>query len=388
MRAKYRSIFDEAQRAARTALRGCERSDVYVDRRLLSHELLFGGGSFVDPLDRKSVRHVLSIFAADADEVALIGTPFLPHGVSFDPRNASRAIVFEKIGPGCAVFDLQRGRAVDVVIPLEGRWFYGHGAFSPDGEWLYSTETIRATGAGMVGVRRADSLAYEGEFPTYGDSPHDCHLIEDGKKLVVTNGGSTYGSGKLGSVCIIDVASRKLVEKFDISDARFNAGHVDMHGDLMAVVSAPQHGMGTQAPGAVSLKSDAEPRRLETLYEPVLTTSKMRGETLSVAIHGPSRQALVTNPLGGFCSLWRFGEANNASAFVAEIALPRPRGVTLNAAGDRFIVSFGETGQIGQFKINANSLESDDDLVHNFTFTTGSHLFHYGRLTSATKLGA
>ena len=54
------------------------------------------------------------------------------------PFNDETKRAFEKIGPGCCALDLASGRVTRGVAPTEDRWFYGHGAFSPDGARLAS----------------------------------------------------------------------------------------------------------------------------------------------------------------------------------------------------------------------------------------------------------
>ena len=60
--------------------------------------------------------------------------------MTFSPA-AGRAVVFARQpGTFAVVFD-PSGREAPVTIPsIEGRHFFGHGVFSPDGKLLYATE--------------------------------------------------------------------------------------------------------------------------------------------------------------------------------------------------------------------------------------------------------
>jgi hypothetical protein len=71
-----------------------------------------------------------------------------PRKVSLaDSAAVARVVVFEKIGPGAAEIDLKSGRVTRGIRPAQGRWFYGHGAFSPDGKrsptWASSRPSAR-----------------------------------------------------------------------------------------------------------------------------------------------------------------------------------------------------------------------------------------------------
>ncbi|MFT6311563.1 MAG: hypothetical protein ACJAQS_001939, partial [Porticoccus sp.] len=61
----------------------------------------------------------------------------MPHGIAVDPLNPLRLLVCEKIGPGAAVIDLNTMKLVQKLQSPANRRFYGHGAFSADGETIY-----------------------------------------------------------------------------------------------------------------------------------------------------------------------------------------------------------------------------------------------------------
>lgn len=336
-------------------------------------DLILGGGSFVDPKDQRTQRFVLSAVELAGPRVSLVATDFLPHGIAIDPLQPTRIIAFEKIGPHAVEIDLGSGETVRKLAPSEGRWFYGHGAFSADGRLLYSTETVRAEERGIVGVRDATSLEYLGEFPTYGENPHDCELIEDGRVLVITNGGGPAGTPRKASVTYVEVASRRLLEKVEMPDPRFNAGHLSATGpQALVVVSAPRKGLAENALGAVSLRRSGE--ALRTMSEPAEVVARMAGEALSVQVHQPSQVAAVTHPLGAMVTFWSLGDAR----FLKALELPRARGLTLSLDGSRFIVSYGTSADVGLIDPARLDLEATRGIKQSFL--SGSHLFNWSRL--------
>jgi hypothetical protein len=369
------SLADSAA-AARAALRTAGHAPPAPGAPPADGDLILGGGGFVDPGDLKTQHFAFARVDLAARRVGLTPTTFLPHGVAVDPLDATRVVAFEKIGPGAAEIDLASGRVTRGIRPAEGRWFYGHGAFSPDGKILYSTETVNARESGVIGMRDAKTLAYLGEFPTFGENPHDCHLIEDGTVLVVTNGGGALGTDMRPCVTYVEVGSRRLLEKLDLRSERFNTGHLSLGAeDALVVVSAPRKGLTEQDLGAVSLRRGKE--RLRTMTQPADIAARMHGEALSVEIHEPSGVAAVTHPNGGMVTFWSLAELK----LLKVLELPRPRGLALTRDGSQFILSYGETAEV--VRVDPESLEPLPGTRLSQSFLTGSHLFNWNRLASA-----
>ena len=63
------------------------------------------------------------------------------------------------------------------------RTFEGHLTVSPDGQWVYTTETDPRTGQGWVAVRDVRTLQAVAEFRTGGSEPHQ--LLLDGAGMLV-----------------------------------------------------------------------------------------------------------------------------------------------------------------------------------------------------------
>jgi uncharacterized protein len=343
-------------------------------RPVRAAELLVGGGSYVDPADRATQRFVFSQADFGSGEIALTATTFLPHGIAIDPNDANRLVTFQKIGLGCCEIDLATRKVMRTIVPTEGRWFYGHGAFSSDGKLLYSTETVNSEERGVIGVRDAATFEYLGEFPTFGENPHDCHLIEDGKVLLVTNGGGALDSQLRPCVTWVEIDSHKLLDKRELDSERFNTGHLCLAVDGgLAVVSAPRKGLTDKDVGAVSLGRTHD--HLQTMQEPRPVTSRMYGEALSVAIHEPTQIAAVTHPFGDMVTFWSMRTFD----FLKKLELPRARGVTLTQDGRNFIVSYGPTTDV--VEIAPGTLAPARDSMLTQSYLSGSHIFNWTRMT-------
>jgi len=117
------------------------------------------------------------------------------------------------------------------------RAFNGHALAGPDGRWLYTTETDLESGAGLVGVRDARTLAKQAEWATQGMDPHQ--LLWDRRltgHLIVANGGipTLPETGRLkidparmdSSLVSIDTRSGQVAGQWRLDDARLSLRHL------------------------------------------------------------------------------------------------------------------------------------------------------------------
>ncbi|MEO8756688.1 MAG: DUF1513 domain-containing protein [Devosia sp.] len=160
--------------------------------------------------------------------IVKLDLPVRGHDVSYS-RDAGRAVVFaRRPGTFAVVFD-PAGQAAPVTIAsVEGRHFFGHGAFSTDGRLLYATENDFAAGQGTIGIYDVTG-GYRriGEVPTYGVGPHEVLLLPDGKTFAVANGGIAthpdYGRAELNldamdpSISFVDASDGHLVVQLRLS---------------------------------------------------------------------------------------------------------------------------------------------------------------------------
>jgi uncharacterized protein len=339
--------------------------------------VLLGGGAKRHVHTGQMVYH-LGVLDLDSEAKAAtaIELGFLAHGVTQSPHDARRFVMFEKHGPGCCVVDVDlasgTGEVVRTIAAGKQRQFYGHGVFSADATLLYCTETdVADRSRGYIAVRDARDFGLLGEFPSYGLAPHDCMLADDGRTLVVSNGGSAVGQPEPPSVAWVDVADQSLRERVDVPDPAINAGHLAMTaaGDL-ALVSAPRDGLSPERHrGGVSLF----PRggALTTVHEPREITDALVGEVLSVAIHEPTRTVGATTPLGHIVTFWDL----DSGALKHKLRVPNPRGIALSIAGDEFILNFGE--QPHAARVDATTLQPVDAPGNRrgyASLVTGSHI--------------
>ncbi len=118
-----------------------------------------------------------------------VTTPTLPHAIVPEAGGGFMAVATR---PGMWLLRVDAMGKVSHRITSadegDARTFDGHVIASHDGQWLYTGETDRKTGAGWVSVRDARDLRKVAEHLTYGIDPHQI-LIDAEGKLIVANGG-------------------------------------------------------------------------------------------------------------------------------------------------------------------------------------------------------
>lgn len=305
--------------------------------------VLVGPTSSIDPATGE-MRFTLDFLDLDAKETSpeRIRLDFSGHGMAVHPTRRREAVLFGKRSAGGCALDLAERRVIRPIVPMDGHIFYGHGAYSREGDLLFIVETQLGSYHGSISIRDTKTFAVLGTVPSYGMAPHDCHLAEGGRTLVITNGGGPLGSPMLPSVTFVDVKSGALVERHEVLDSNRNAGHVALAAKReFAAVSAPRDGLpaGTSL-GGVTLRRQGQPWvHLETPRE---VTSRLVGESLSVAIHGRSRTVVATHPDGGLITFWDF----DRGALIGTLELPVPRGVTFTLDKRLFVISYGSDARL------------------------------------------
>lgn len=122
--------------------------------------------------------------------VASIDLPDRGHDITYSPV-VGRAVAFARQpGTFAVVFDPKGDVPPQTLTSVEGRHFFGHGVFSPDGKLLYATENDFDNAQGVIGIYDvAGGYRRIGEFDTYGVGPHEILLMPDGKTFAIANGG-------------------------------------------------------------------------------------------------------------------------------------------------------------------------------------------------------
>ncbi|OWU84603.1 twin-arginine translocation pathway signal [Oceanicola sp. 22II-s10i] len=237
-----------------------------------------------------------------------IPLPARGHAGAAHPKRAEAVAFARRPGHYALVIDCLTGVVARELTPPEGHQFNGHGAYSQDGRWLFTSEQMAADSAGRVGVwdvgagyRRVRDVA------TGGIGPHELRLMPDGETLVVANGGIATDPEDRTKLNIETMAPslvylstdgallEQVVLEPDLSQNSIR--HLAVRGDgLVAFAMQWEGGAGAATPllglhrqgGAVVLAE-----------APLAEQMLMKGYAGSVALSGSGREVAITSPKGG-----------------------------------------------------------------------------------------
>jgi hypothetical protein len=291
--------------------------------------------------------YVLCGIGAANDVLFQIPLPARGHAAAAHPTRPEAVAFARRPGTFAIVIDCVTGLQKSKMAAPDGRHFYGHGAFSADGHWLFTTENDYEAGEGRVGVWdvQAGYLRVD-EFASGGIGPHEIKRMPGTDTLVIANGGIdthpdsgrtklniatmapnlTYvDGGKIVETAMLAADLHKnSIRHIDIVDGQVAFG-MQWQGDGDQNVLAGLHRQG----GAINL-----------LTGPAAQSRQMRGYIGSIAFSRSGTHVAVTSPVGGVTQI--FDVVTNTLSH--QIATVDAGGVA--ARGTGFIITNGQ-GQLG-----------------------------------------
>lgn len=292
------------------------------------------------------------LLGEQGDLIASIALPDRGHDITISPA-AGRGVVFARQpGTFALVFDPAGQVAPVTLTSVEGRHFFGHGVFSPDGRLLYATESDFDAARGVVGIYDAtDAYRRIGEFPTYGTGPHEMLLMPDGVTFAIANGGiethPDYGRTELNldtmdpSLVFVDRRDGRLVGQL-----RLAAGLHQLSIRHMAIDARARVWFGCQYRGAPAdspqLVGYATLDGEITLVElPADTLRDLRNYVGSVAASADGKTIAVSSPEGDL--LVAIDAEGGRPVLVETLA----NGCGLAPDGAGFVASSGDGALVG-----------------------------------------
>ncbi|MEM5501197.1 DUF1513 domain-containing protein [Ahrensia kielensis] len=213
-------------------------------------------------------------------------------------------------GTFAAVIDPSGQSAPTMIHAVEGRHFYGHGVYSPDGAFVFATENDFDNARGVIGIYNTrDNFKRVGEFDAHGIGPHDMELLPDGRTLVVANGGiethPDFPRAKLNiasmkpNLTFLDSVSGKLIGSFELpkDQHKLSIRHMALMGDNVWFACQNEGDLVATTPlvGQVSLENGT----IHMAEIPDDVGMNLRGYVGSIAANEQSNEIAFTSPRGG-----------------------------------------------------------------------------------------
>lgn len=166
----------------------------------------------------------LALMSEKGEFIDGIDLPGRIHGLGYSVATGKAVAFARRPGTFALVVDTRRDTGPVIISAAEGRHFYGHGSFSPDGRRLYASENDFDGNRGVIGVYDAtDGFRRIEEFSAYGIGTHDMTVSDDGRTLIIANGGiethPDFGRTKLNldrmepSLALVDARDGRLIER-------------------------------------------------------------------------------------------------------------------------------------------------------------------------------
>ncbi len=293
-------------------------------------------------------RYFTSGFRADGRTVFDLELPGRGHAISFRPGSAQCVVYARRPGRFAVVLDAAEGAALERIDAAPGRHFYGHGAFSPDGRHLLTTENDYEAGRGVIGVRDAlDGYRQVGELPSGGIGPHEATLMPDGKTLAIANGGvrthPDYDRLELNldsmtpSLAYLEVASGRALGEVRLAQGlhQLSIRHVAVNAAGLVAVAMQYEGSRRDQVPLIGLDHGRGEIRL--LEAPPAIQRRMRQYTGAIAFDQSGELLAVSSPRGNLFTFWDAG----TGSLVHHVELADGCGLTPAEAPGAFIVSDG-----------------------------------------------
>lgn len=286
-----------------------------------------------------------------------IPMPSRGHAAAAHPTRPEAVAFARRPGTYALVINCVTGEQKAWLRSPEGRHFYGHGTFSQDGNWLFTTENDYEAGRGRIGVWDvAHGYRRSGEFSSGGIGPHDIKRLPDTDTLVVANGGiDTHpesGRAKLNIPTmqpnLAYIAGEDIVEMMSLPS--------EMHKNSIRHIALSNDGevaFGMQWQGDTEVASLLGLHRRGTeavlFVAPEQDVRAMKGYIGSIAFARNAQTIAVTSPRGGLIQTY------DAKRHILEAvsAITDVCGVAPHANG--YAVTSG-TGNIGSLTGNRQYL--------------------------------
>jgi hypothetical protein len=177
---------------------------------------------FASSIQKKAGGYAAALVSEAGTLISSVDLPERGHDLTFSPATGQAVVFARQPGTFAVVFDPTGATEPQTITSVEGRHFFGHGAFSPDGRLLYATENDFENARGVIGIYDvAGGFRRIGEFDTFGTGPHEMLLMPDGETFVIANGGiethPDYGRAELNletmdpSVAFVDRQTGDLI---------------------------------------------------------------------------------------------------------------------------------------------------------------------------------
>lgn len=330
-----------------------------------------GNPSYLSAAERSDGTFVLCGLSATGKIVFERPLPARGHAAAAHPARPDAVAFARRPGRFAIVIDCLSGRTRALLDAPTGRHFYGHGTFSGDGHYLFTTENDYEAARGVIGVWDVtQDYQRVGEFASGGVGPHDLKILPDGVTLVVANGGiETHpeaGRTKLNlstmrpNLSYLSALDGDLLEQYEPPAKWFKSSirHLAVGPDGAVAIACQWQGDVQDAPPLVATHRRGTSLEFHQAQDGL--EREMMGYAGSIALSADGARIAATGPRGGVALL--FGRAGAFSGTYKQSDIcgvaPSGRGFAFTSGTGRFW-----TSETGHGSDHAGALRWDNHLI-------------------------
>lgn len=290
----------------------------------------------------------LYVVATDGSLLLDHKLPTRAHHVEAHPHRPVLACTARRPDTFIEIVDYQQGRLIRRIESGEGRHFFGHSVFTPDGEFLISSENNIADGQGRIVIRRASGLFTKvADMPSGGIGPHEIKLLPaNSQTLMIANGGilthPDQGRKKLNldtmqpSLAALNLRSGQIEEQQFLPGEyhQLSIRHIDTNQHNETIIALQYQGKEDNPP-LVAIHRPGQPLKLLTAPEPV--DIAMKRYCGSARFDRSGQYAAISSPRGNLITFW---DLHN-DRYHSMINSPDGCGLAATANPGEFIITTG-----------------------------------------------
>lgn len=273
-----------------------------------------GSPDYLAAAKRQNGDFVLCGLTHGGVELFALPLPARGHAAAAHPTRPEAVAFARRPGTFAIVVDCTTGQIIARLDAPPGRHFYGHGAFSANGDHLFTTENDYETGQGRIGVwQRSSGYRRVNEFPSGGIGPHELKLMPDGATLVIANGGiHTHPDQKREKLNFDDMRPNlsymgtdgASVDRVELESALFQNSirHLDVAENGTVAFALQSQNANADPTPLLGLHRIGAPAELLTAPDPI--QMQLKGYAGSVAFSGDEKSVAITSPRGGVAHIY------------------------------------------------------------------------------------
>lgn len=258
------------------------------------------------------------------------------HHIAVNHQRGFLVSIARRPGTSLVLAELATGKVMQEIRVPTDRHLYGHGVFSNDGNWFYTTENAfddPSDNSGRLVVWSVNgeggniALTREQDYPSGGVGPHELLLMPDGDTLVIANGGiRTHPSHDRDilnldtmqpSLAYVDRHTGKLLEQRFLPEEFHQASirHLDANADGTVVIGMQFEGEAFMTVPLVAIHQAGQELRL--LQAPAEVQSQLQQYVGAIRFAADGRHFAATCPRGNQFTVWDSVDGKFVSALRA-----------------------------------------------------------------------